>query len=250
MGGDYLQGFTAGAFSSLVGSGAQVLGLGSSGILGSTTLAGGFGSYIAGGYFINGASIGISIGLHNHLGDKYRRIGRNTLEAIEPLEEVVCAPQMISGLDAVHSALDVIGMIPGGDFADFLNAGIYAIEGDYANAGISAAAMIPVVGNFATGGKLVKNAAKYSVYVGKNSEGVVKYVGITRRKPEIRFAEHARSKSPRAKLMYKSQKQYGLLNKMDARIKEQKLINEYGMDNLYNKINSISPIYWGLYGIK
>ena len=50
--------------------------------------------------------------------------------------------------------------------------------------------------------------------------------------------------------MYKSQKQYGLLNNMDARIKDQKLINEYGMDNLYNKINSISPIYWGLYGIK
>ncbi|MBO5537757.1 MAG: hypothetical protein J5971_01725 [Prevotella sp.] len=162
MGGDYLQGFTAGAFSSLVGSGAQVLGLGSSGILGSTTLAGGFGSYIAGGDFINGASIGISIGLHNHLGNKYRRIGRNTFEAIEPLEEVVCVPRRLLGLDAVHSMLDVIGMIPGGDFADFLNAGIYAIEGDYANAGISAAAMIPVVGNFATGGKLINGVAKYT----------------------------------------------------------------------------------------
>ena len=70
MGGDYLQGFTAGAFSSLAGSGAQVLGLGSSGILGSTTLAGGFCSYIAGGDFINGASTGFSIGLLNHLGKR------------------------------------------------------------------------------------------------------------------------------------------------------------------------------------
>ena len=70
MGGDYLQGFTAGAFSSLAGSGAQVLGLGSSGILGSTTLAGGFGSYIAGGDLINGASTGFSIGLLNHLGKR------------------------------------------------------------------------------------------------------------------------------------------------------------------------------------
>ena len=49
---------------------AQVLGLGSSGILGSTTLAGGFGSYIAGGDLINGASTGFSIGLLNHLGKR------------------------------------------------------------------------------------------------------------------------------------------------------------------------------------
>jgi hypothetical protein len=68
MGGDYLQGFTAGTFASLTGSGAQAIGLGFTGILGGTTLAGGFSSYIAGGNIIDGAFIGFNIGLHNHLG--------------------------------------------------------------------------------------------------------------------------------------------------------------------------------------
>lgn len=57
-------------------------------------------------------------------------------------------------MDNIHTGLDVIGLIPGGDFADLANAGLYLLEGDYTNAGISAAAMVPVVGGIATGGKL------------------------------------------------------------------------------------------------
>jgi hypothetical protein len=40
------------------------------------------------------------------------------------------------------------------------------------------------------------------------------------------------------------------LSKIDARIMEQTFINQYGLGNMLNKINSIAPSKWGLYGIK
>ncbi len=61
----------------------------------------------------------------------------------------------------VHGALDIAGLIPGfGEIADGLNAGIYLAEGDYLNAGLSAAAMIPFAGWAATGGKLANKVGK------------------------------------------------------------------------------------------
>lgn len=42
----------------------------------------------------------------------------------------------------------------------FTNAGLYLLEGDYSNAGISAAAMVPFFGAIATSGKNAKNAAE------------------------------------------------------------------------------------------
>lgn len=48
---------------------------------------------------------------------------------------------------AGHMALDIAGLIPGlGIFADSINAGWYALEGDWANAGLSAAAAVPGLG--------------------------------------------------------------------------------------------------------
>ncbi|EYF01095.1 PAAR-like domain-containing protein [Chondromyces apiculatus] len=61
----------------------------------------------------------------------------------------------------VHAGLDVAGFIPGvGEIADGLNAAIYLAEGDYANAAISAAGMIPFAGAAATGGRLAARAGK------------------------------------------------------------------------------------------
>ena len=40
------------------------------------------------------------------------------------------------------------------------------------------------------------------------------------------------------------------MSKMEARIFEQTTINQYGIQNLYNKINSIAPQYWNKYNIK
>lgn len=61
----------------------------------------------------------------------------------------------------VHGALDVGGLVPVlGAPADGLNAIIYEVEGDHVNAGLSAAGMIPIAGEIATGGKLIGKGAK------------------------------------------------------------------------------------------
>ena len=79
-------------------------------------------------------------------------------------------------MDNIHTGLDVVGMIPGGDFADLANAGLYLLEGDFSNAGISAAAMVPVVGGIATGGKLANKGfssyRKFKKAYGKAGDGM------------------------------------------------------------------------------
>jgi len=64
-------------------------------------------------------------------------------------------------MDTVHTSLDVLGLIPlVGEVADAANALTYLAEGDHANAALSAAAMIPVAGWAATGGKAVKTGMR------------------------------------------------------------------------------------------
>ena len=66
----------------------------------------------------------------------------------------------IAGL---QTGLDVVGMVPGiGEFADAINAAIYYSQGDYVNAGLSVAAMVPFAGMAATGGKLVRKGLKFT----------------------------------------------------------------------------------------
>jgi hypothetical protein len=66
-------------------------------------------------------------------------------------------------LDYVQTGLDFVGLIPGlGEIADGANALIYLGRGDYVNASLSAAAMIPIAGWAATGGKFANKAVKYS----------------------------------------------------------------------------------------
>lgn len=60
-----------------------------------------------------------------------------------------------------HTALDVAGMVPViGAVADGVNAGWYAAAGDYTNAGLSLAGMVPGVGDAAIAGKLAMKGAK------------------------------------------------------------------------------------------
>lgn len=55
----------------------------------------------------------------------------------------------------VHGALDVAGFVPGlGAIPDLLNAGIYALEGDWQNAGLSAVAAVPAAGDAVKGGTI------------------------------------------------------------------------------------------------
>jgi len=92
----------------------------------------------------------------------------------------------------------------------------------------------------------------YSVYQRTDADGNTKYVGITERDPQVRFDEHQSSGTERAELKYEPVESG--LTKTQARIMEQNLINQYGMQknggSLYNQRNSIAPKYWGKHGIK
>ena len=88
------------------------------------------------------------------------------------------------------------------------------------------------------------------VYRGFNKTGVVEYIGITRRSPSIRFGEHLSSASTKSLLRYEVVPGAVNLSRTEARIWEQSLINEHGLDNLLNMRNSIAPKYWLQHGIK
>ncbi|WP_109507300.1 SpvB/TcaC N-terminal domain-containing protein [Nocardioides speluncae] len=63
--------------------------------------------------------------------------------------------------DIGHTVLDVVGLVPVvGEVADLANAGWYAAEGNYVDAGLSAASAIPVAGWFGTGAKVARRADK------------------------------------------------------------------------------------------
>lgn len=78
-------------------------------------------------------------------------------------DAVTTAKNAVAGMSASdigHMALDGVGMVPVvGEVADLANGAWYGIEGDWANAALSAGAAIPVVGNAATGAKWVKRGA-------------------------------------------------------------------------------------------
>lgn len=107
----------------------------------------------------------------------------------------------------------------------------------------------------ATGDKIsvANDHNTYTVYQGVDANGDVRYIGITSRKPEVRFSEHLNSGTNRATLDYRPIQGTGNLNKLDARIMEQKLINRYGMQknggSLYNLRNEIKPKFWDKHGI-
>jgi RHS repeat-associated protein len=93
-------------------------------------------------------------------------------------------------------------------------------------------------------GENVSVTHKYSVYVGVDKSGDIKYVGMTGRNPTVRWDEHAMALgSGRESLDYQVIQRN--LTKAEARLIEQEYINQYGLSRnsgqLLNKINSISP---------
>jgi hypothetical protein len=86
--------------------------------------------------------------------------------------------QSLSTMDIVHGALDIAGFIPVlGAIPDGLNAGIYAVEGDWVNAGFSLVAMVPLWGD---GVKLAQIGGKASIRISEKAglrlgeEGIAK----------------------------------------------------------------------------
>jgi hypothetical protein len=88
------------------------------------------------------------------------------------------APQANAGggngwLDGLQTALDVVGLIPViGEPVDLVNGVIYAVRGDWVNAGLSWTAMIPIGGQFATGSKLVLKYGDEAVAVVRQGDNV------------------------------------------------------------------------------
>ena len=69
--------------------------------------------------------------------------------------------ETIKVIDVVQGILDLAGMIPViGEPIDAINGCIYLVRGKYADAAFSFVGLIPIVGIAATGGRVIKNAAK------------------------------------------------------------------------------------------
>ncbi|HKR65185.1 MAG TPA: hypothetical protein VJZ00_15750 [Thermoanaerobaculia bacterium] len=86
-----------------------------------------------------------------------------------------CTELPDDALTILHGALDLAGLIPVlGAVPDAINAGVYSIEGDWTNAGLSAAAMVPIFGEGVTVSKLgikvtraaIKRTGKEAIVVG------------------------------------------------------------------------------------
>jgi len=113
-------------------------------------------------------------------------------------------------------------------------------------------------GMYSAGKAALSGAAKggsHLVYEGLDAAGRVRYVGITGRDAAVRFGEHLNSVGTGKELLrYQVIKGAEGLSKTQARIWEQTLINQYGLQKnggiLLNKVNSIAPKYWWQYGIK
>lgn len=94
----------------------------------------------------------------------------NSGQKIEPLEEEKSwwdsAVSAVASMDT-HEVLDTVGLIPGlGIAADLSNAALYAYEGDYVNASVSAAAASPIGGQAVTAAKYAKKAASTAMGTG------------------------------------------------------------------------------------
>jgi len=91
---------------------------------------------------------------------------------------------------------------------------------------------------------------EYIVYVGKNKKRGIKYVGITKRELSVRAAEHIAAGGGKEFLRYEIYNNSVRLTRRQARVIEQNMINNKGLGNLLNEINSINKKNWKKYGVK
>ena len=94
----------------------------------------------------------------------------------------------LSVMEIVHGALDIAGFIPVlGAIPDGINAGIYALEGNWANAGLSAVAMIPLWGD---GVKLGTIAEKSAIKISEKAAIRLGEEGIAKGLKEVKAASN------------------------------------------------------------
>jgi hypothetical protein len=95
----------------------------------------------------------------------------------------------LSAMDIVHGALDIAGFIPVlGAIPDGINAAIYVVEGDWANAGLSAVAMVPAWGD---GVKLGTIAGKSAIKISEKAAIKLGEEGIAKGLKEVKAASKA-----------------------------------------------------------
>jgi RHS repeat-associated protein len=96
-------------------------------------------------------------------GNLYRYVGNNAVNSVDPWG--LCAGDATSGMDWFQGGLDAVGVFDPFGIADGLNAVLYLGRGQYGNALISAAGIIPYIGDVAKAGKYGVKAAKTEVTV-------------------------------------------------------------------------------------
>jgi Domain of unknown function (DUF4157)/Novel toxin 16 len=95
----------------------------------------------------------------------------------------------LSAMDIVHGALDIAGFVPVlGAIPDGVNAAIYVVEGDWANAGLSAVAMVPAWGD---GVKLGAMGTKSVIKVSEKAAFRLGEEGVAKGLKEVRAASKA-----------------------------------------------------------
>jgi hypothetical protein len=102
-------------------------------------------------------------------------------------------------------------------------------------------------------GLAVIKVGSHLVYQGRDAAGVIRYVGITARDLSVRASEHIATGGGKEILRYEVVEGATNLTRQEARVWEQKLINQYGLGKdggqLINKINSIAEKNWQASGI-
>jgi Holliday junction resolvase-like predicted endonuclease len=102
----------------------------------------------------------------------------------------------LTTMDIVHGALDIAGLIPAlGAIPDGINAGIYAVQGDWVNAGISAAAALPVAGD---GLLLAKMAGKTVIKVEAKTAVKLGEKGLAKELEALKAASKVDSKAAKS----------------------------------------------------
>jgi hypothetical protein len=102
-----------------------------------------------------------------------------------PTTSAFTAPGGAGWLDAIQTGLDIVGLVPAfGEWADGINAVIYLARGDWVNAGLSVAAILPIGGQAFTVGNLGAKYGDEVIALARHGDEVVDGAGdLARRLP-------------------------------------------------------------------
>jgi hypothetical protein len=204
-------------------------------------LSGGLGSYVTGGSFWEGVRQGVISSSLNHALHGTFEAGQDPPEKGDRR-----MPQRGYGFEEVYNGTSWV--------ADW-NGRFYHASGQVTSTGspfelLLGSGIASSTVNVLTASKGGTNL----VYQGIDKAGVVRYVGITERQAAVRFAEHLNSGTAKSLLQYRVVDGATGLSRTGARVWEQTLINQYGLQKngglLLNKVNSIAPKNWWQFGIK